>query len=307
MLEEVLAGLRAKPKRLSPTWFYDELGSFLFDAICDTPEYYVTRVELDIMREFGPDIARCIGANAALIEYGSGASLKTRLLLDCLDTPAVYMPVDIARGHLLDAAGALARDYPALRIQPLCQDFTKLFSLPKTVESAERRVIYFPGATIGNFEPEKACALLTGMRSLIGKDGALLIGVDLRKDPWTLERAYNDSGGVTAEFNLNALRHVNRELGTNFALDSFEHRACWVEAESRVEMNLVSLRKQRVHVGNEQIEFQAGEPLRTECCHKYTIDGFAGLAAHAGLVVQDVWLDEEEQFSVQWLSPRTLQ
>jgi L-histidine Nalpha-methyltransferase len=304
---DVLEGLKKTPKELSPVWFYDELGSFLFDSICDLPEYYITRTELQIMRGHADEMATHIGPNAALIELGSGTSLKTRLLLDRLMTPTAYIPVDIAREHLLDAAGMLARDYTDLRIIPVCADFTQPFDLPSAVFSASKRVVYFPGSTLGNFKRAEALALLNRMRELIGKSGAVLIGIDLRKDPQVLERAYDDSSGVTAEFNLNALRHLNRELGSDFDLSAFEHYAVWVEDESRIEMHLVSKRDQTVHIAGEDVKIKRGEHLRTEYCHKYTLEGFADLAAMAGLSVSRVWTDPEQKFSVQLLEPRKLQ
>jgi L-histidine N-alpha-methyltransferase len=304
---EVLAGLQQTPKQLSPVWFYDELGSFLFESICELPEYYVTRTELAIMHRHAADMVHHIGPNPAIIEYGSGSSLKTRLLLDKLDMPATYVPVDIAREPLLDAAGSIARDYPELRIVPICADFTHPFDLPVQVSWAARRVVYFPGSTLGNFEAEPARRLLSSMRTLIGRKGAVLIGLDLRKDPRILERAYDDASGVTAEFNLNALRHLNRELGMDFNLSAFEHRAVWVEDESRIEMHLVSKRGQTIHLGEHEIRIERGEYLRTECCHKYTVEGFANLAASADFAVTRVWTDDGQRFSVLLLEPRTLQ
>jgi L-histidine Nalpha-methyltransferase len=305
--DEVLAGLRRTPKQLSPVWFYDELGSVLFDQICEVPEYYLTRTELAIMSTHAAEMGHHIGPHAALIEYGSGTSLKTRLLLDQLDMPRIYVPVDIARTHLLDAAGALARDYATLRIAPVCADFTQPFELPAHAAVADRRVVYFPGSTIGNFDPASARALLQSIRDLVGSQGAALIGVDLKKDREVLERAYNDAAGATAEFNLNALRHLNRELGTDFRLDGFEHEACWVEAQSRIEMHLVSREDQVVHLGEDEVHIARGERLLTECCHKYTLESFAELAGAAGFHVERVWTDAGEKFSVQLLEPRHLQ
>lgn len=304
---DVIAGLRKSPKELSPVWFYDELGSFLFDSICELPEYYVTRTELSIMQMHAAEMAHRIGPRAALIELGSGTSVKTRLLLNQLDQPVAYVPVDIAHEHLLDAAGDMARDYPTLQVHPVCADFTQPFELPKKVASAQRRVVYFPGSTLGNFTNEHAQDLLAGIRKMIGRDGALLIGIDLQKDPRVLQRAYDDAAGVTAEFNLNALRHINRELGANFNLDAFKHCALWVEDEGRIEMHLISTRDQVVDLGGEQIPIKRGEHLRTEYCHKYTLEGFADLAAMADLAVTRVWLDAEKKFSVQLLEPRSLQ
>lgn len=307
LTDGVLEGMRKQPRQLSPVWFYDELGSFLFDSICELPEYYLTRTEREIMRQYAPDMAQHIGPDAAIIEFGSGTSTKTRDLLTQLEKPAAYVPVDIARDHLLTAASAIQRDYSTLRVIPICADFTQPFDLPATVYAANRRVVYFPGSTLGNFDPAQARGLLQRMRQIIGSNGAVLIGIDLKKDPRILERAYNDRAGVTAEFNVNALRHLNRELGTDFDLDAFEHLAVWVEDQSRIEMHLVSKRDQTVHLGDESVEIEKGEHLTTEFCHKYTLETFADLAATAGLSVSRVWMDPAKQFSVQLLEPRSLQ
>jgi L-histidine Nalpha-methyltransferase len=294
---EVLQGLRKIPKELSPVWFYDETGSNLFERICELPEYYLTRTELSIMREHAAEIADEIGSGAAVIELGSGSSLKTRLLLDQLRDPYAYIPVDISREQLLDAAGALARDYPSLRIVPLCADFTRPFDLPDHVLRAHRRIVYFPGSTLGNFEKPAARELLTSMRALAG-GGQVLIGIDLKKDPKVLERAYDDAAGVTARFNLNALRHVNRELSANFDVNAFAHQAVWKEEESRIEMHLVSRHHQSVQIAGERVDFARGEHLRTECCHKYTLENFGALANGADLEVVRVWTDANTMFAV---------
>lgn len=304
---DVIEGLRKSPKELSSVWFYDEYGSFLFDSICELPEYYLTRTEIGIMQMRAAEMAQIIGPQAALIEFGSGTSLKTRLLLDQLVAPSAYVPVDIAREHLIEAASTLARDYPALRIAPVCADFTQPFELPKQIAGAQRRVVYFPGSTLGNFSREQARDLLARMRDIAGSGGAVLIGIDLKKDTDVLRRAYNDSAGVTAEFNQNALRHINRELGANFELDAFEHQAVWVEEQSRIEMHLISKRDQTVDLAGTRIQFSKGEHLRTEYCHKYTLEGFASLAASAHLVATRVWMDAEQKFSVQLLEPVQLQ
>lgn len=307
LTNDVLDGLRKEPKELSPVWFYDELGSFLFDNICQLPEYYITRTELQIMHGHAAEMAQHIGPEAALIEFGSGTSRKTRLLLDQLENPIAYAPVDISREHLFAAAGSLAKDYPNLHIVPVCADFTQNVELPQFVRAAQRRVVYFPGSTLGNFDHRQARALLVRMRELVGRSGAILIGIDLRKDPKVLERAYDDAAGVTAEFNINALRHVNRELGADFDLEAFDHLAVWVENESRIEMHLVSKRDQVVHLGGEKVRIRRGEHLRTEYCHKYTLESFNELAAMAGLAVRRVWTDPNRQFSVQLLEPARLQ
>lgn len=303
LTREVLAGLRKSPKELSPVWFYDELGSALFDRICELPEYYLTRTELGIMQTHAAEMAQHIGPQAAVIEFGSGTSLKTRLLLDRLDTPAAYVPVDIAREQLLDAASGLARDYPSLHIVPVCADFTQPFDLPKAVTAAQNRVVYFPGSTLGNFTRPQALQLLSRMRQMVGSNSAVLIGIDLKKDPHILEQAYNDAAGVTAQFNLNALRHLNRELGASFDLHAFEHQAIWVESEDRIEMRLISKQDQIVVVAGSHIPIKRGEYLLTECCHKYTLAGFKELAGACQLAVAQVWMDPERRFSVQLLRP----
>ena len=304
LTNEALEGLRKSPKQLSPVWFYDEEGSCLFDSICDLPEYYLTRTEMQIMSEYAGEMAQLIGPNAALIEFGSGSSDKTRVLIDKLESLSCYVPIDISRDYLFEAAGLLARDYPHLRISPVCADFTQPFDLPVHIAAAQRRIVYFPGSTLGNFETDAARRLLTTMRTIIGRKGAVLIGIDLKKDRDVLERAYNDAAGVTAEFNLNALRHINRELGADFDVDAFEHSALWVEDMSRIEMHLVSTRDQEVHLGDETVNIRRGEHLRTECCHKYTLEGFAQLAASADLDVTHVWTDDERKFSVQMLEAK---
>jgi L-histidine N-alpha-methyltransferase len=300
----VIDGLQRTPKEIAPVWLYDDLGSRLFDAICESPEYYPTRTETKIMVFNGAEMAQCLGPNVALIEFGSGSSFKTRILLDRLQTPDVYVPIDISRAQLLDAASAIARDYPWLRVLPICADFTQPLRLPERIGLAKRNVVYFPGSTIGNFEHSAAREMLQSMRDLAGRNGAVLIGVDLRKEGAVLERAYNDAQGITAQFNLNVLRHLNRETGSDFHIAAFEHRAVWVESLGRIEMRLVSRCRQRVHIGDHVVELAQGEFIRTECSHKYTLDSFAELAASAGLRVQKVWCDPDNLFSVQLL--RTL-
>jgi len=249
------------------------------------------------MREHAAEMAEHIGPRATVIELGSGSSLKTRLLLDQLQDPYAYVPVDISREQLLDAAGTLARDYPSLRIVPLCADFTRAVELPEQILSAHQRVVYFPGSTLGNFEVEPARELLISMRAL-ARGGLILIGIDLKKDPKVLERAYDDAAGVTARFNLNALRHLNRELRANFDLNAFQHQAVWKEDESRIEMHLVSRHHQSVQIGDERVDFARGEHLRTECCHKYTLESFGELAMSANLEIARVWTDANAMFGV---------
>ena len=301
LITDVLRGLKSSPKRLSPTYFYDERGSQLFDRICTVPEYYITRTETAILAAHAQQIAGAIGNDTLLVELGSGASMKTRLLLDQLPQLAAYVPVDISRSHLLEAARRVAESYPHIDVMPVCADFTQPFSLPQIQRQRARVVVYFPGSTLGNFDTPAAIELLWTMRDTAGPDGALLIGYDLVKDPQVLQRAYNDASGVTAAFNLNVLARLNRELGADFALDSFTHEAVWVAAESRVEMHLVSEQAQEVTISGESIAFAAGERLVTEHCYKYTPESFARLAAAAGWRVRQTWSDPRNYFNVQYL------
>ena len=302
MREEILDGLRAQQKTLPCKYFYDERGSRLFDAICELPEYYPTRIELGIMEARAADMATALGPRVLLVEPGSGSSVKTCLLLEHLRAPRAYVPVDISREHLVAAADRLNRRYPALEVLPVCADFSQLFALPLPRRPAVRTVIYFPGSTIGNFEPVAALQLLKRLRRLAGRDGGLLIGTDLQKDEVVLERAYNDAAGVTAAFNLNLLRRLNRELQSDFDLSRFRHRAVYNRAEGRIEMHLVSLDDQTVNVADETIRFRADEIVVTEYSYKHTLSGFAALAAQAGLAVKQVWTDDRRWFSVQYLT-----
>ena len=298
--DEVLKGLRQQPKSLSPKFFYDERGSQLFEQITELPEYYLTRTELSIMRENIHEIVSLAGPQASLIEFGSGSSMKTRILLEHLDRVAAYVPVDISRDHLTAAAEALEADFPHIEVLPLAVDFTRPFDLPQPEVTPLRNIVYFPGSTIGNFLPSAAQALLEVMYQEAREDGALLIGVDLKKDPAVLERAYNDRAGVTAEFNLNMLRRLNKELAADFDPRQFRHLAVYRESPGRIEMHLVSTSAQTVTVAGEQFQFEEGESVRTECSHKYTLEEFAGMAERAGFAVDRVWTDRERLFSVQY-------
>jgi L-histidine N-alpha-methyltransferase len=303
LVEDVLRGLRSTPKRLSPTYLYDERGSQLFDEICELPEYYPTRTETAILAANAADIASCIGDNALLVELGSGASTKTRLLLERLPT------LDISRSHLMAAAQRISAAYPHLEVLPACADFTQSFPLPKPRRTPARVVVFFPGSTIGNFDTPAAIDLMRVMRRMAapriaGTGGALVIGFDLVKDPAVLERAYDDSAGVTAAFNLNVLRRLNRELGANFDLRHFRHQALWVPAASRIEMHLVSTIRQEVTIGGEVLSFAENEHLITEHCHKYTPASFAAQAGAAGWKAERTWSDEQNYFNVQYLDRR---
>jgi dimethylhistidine N-methyltransferase len=299
--QEVLGALSERPKRLPCKLFYDELGSRLFERICELDEYYLTRTELGILRERVAEVARAAGPGCRLLEFGSGASVKTRLVLDALERPAAYVPIDIARTALLHSAAALAVDYPALDVQPVCADYTREVELPP-VAPGVRTLGFFPGSTLGNFEPHEAVTFLRRARMHCGPGGFLLLGADRKKDKRLLEAAYDDRSGVTAAFNLNILRVVNRELGARFSLEAFKHRALYDERRGRVEMHLVSLSKQRVAIGAELIGFEAGEPIVTEHCYKYDLDELRALARKSGFEVRESWSDSRELFAVVLLA-----
>jgi dimethylhistidine N-methyltransferase len=299
-MSEIIEGLSKQQKSLPPKFFYDERGSRLFDAICELPEYYLTRTELSIMQTHIDEIVALVGPQASLIEFGSGSSLKTRMLLERLDRLAAYVPVDISREHLMAAAGSLAAEYPAVEVWPVLADFMQPFELPNPSVMPLRNIVYFPGSTIGNFSPDEAHKLLKVMHVAAGEDGALLIGVDLQKDIGVIERAYNDEDGVTAEFNVNMLSHLNNEFGANFNLDLFRPSAVYDAEHGRVEMSLISECEQNVRVGGRSFHFAEGEALITEHSHKYTLEQFSGMAQKAGFVVDTVWTDPEQLFSVQY-------
>ncbi|HSN16841.1 MAG TPA: L-histidine N(alpha)-methyltransferase [Gammaproteobacteria bacterium] len=303
MSSEVLEGLSRQQKTLPCKYFYDERGSKLFDAICELPEYYLTRTELGILETHLPAMAAALGERVMLVEPGSGSSLKTRLLLERLTEPVAYVPVDISREHLLAAADKLNRLYPELEVLPVCADFNQPFEVPVPRQAARRTAVYFPGSTLGNFAPREAVPLLRHMRKLAGRGGALLIGFDLRKDAAVLERAYDDAAGVTAEFNLNILARINRELDADFDLRRFVHRAVYNASEGCIEMHLVSTRAQRVQVAGEDVDFRPGEHILSERSYKYTLEGFSALAARAGLKIEQQWTDDRRYFCVAYLTP----
>lgn len=300
-LDDVLAGLGRSPKALSPKYFYDARGSELFESICEQPEYYPTRTELALMRDCAPDIAAQLGAGGLLIEFGSGASVKTETLLRTL-RPAAYVPVDIAADALQASTARLAADFPQLPIIAVCADYMQPLRIPQLAEvAAARRVIYFPGSTIGNLTPEEARDFLVLARELAGAGGAMLVGVDLKKDPGVLHAAYNDAQGVTAAFNLNLLRRINRELAADFDLAAFRHIAFYNEAAGRIEMHLESLRAQAVTIGGRRFAFGAGERLHTENSCKYSVAEFQALARAAGFSPAQVWADAGGLFAVHLL------
>jgi dimethylhistidine N-methyltransferase len=298
----VLGGLALPHKRLPCKFFYDEEGSRLFEAICELPEYYPTRTECRILEARAGEIAALLGPGARLVEFGSGAGIKVRLLLRALETPAAYVPVDISRDHLVMAASALARDFPALHIAPVCADYTERFALPASTARVARTTSgFFPGSTIGNFSPEQAWHFLVRARQLLGTGGWMIVGVDLHKDNAILHAAYNDAAGVTAAFNLNLLRRINRELDGTFDLDAFGHHAFYNAAERRIEMHLISRRAQTVRVGDAAFEFAEGETIHTEDSYKYGLDDFRRLAERAGFEPVTAWTDDDRLFSVHML------
>lgn len=299
-LDDVLEGLAQPQKRLSSKYFYDERGSQLFEDITELPEYYPTRTETALLREHAAEFATLIGANASVVEFGSGSSTKIRILLDALETPAAYIPVDISRDHLLDSAKSLADAYPDLPVVPIAADYTQPFELP-AIENEAVRIGFFPGSTIGNFTREAAVDFLRAAATDLGADNGLLIGVDLRKDAGILHAAYNDAAGVTAEFNLNVLRRVNQELDGDFDLDAFRHDARWVSEKGRIEMHLVSERDQNVRIDGQDFAFAAGESIHTEDSHKYDVDEFQALAGQAGWRAFRHWTDANELFSLHYL------
>ena len=301
-LADVIAGLSRPRKALPAKYFYDARGSRLFEAICRTPEYYPTRTETALMKAQAAAMARRLGARCAVIEYGSGSGRKTRILVEALD-PVAYVPIDIAREQLIRTAAQFARDYPRLAVTAVCADYSRPLRLPRLAGLApRRRVIYFPGSTIGNFTPVEAAAFLVNARRVAGPGGAMLVGVDLKKNATLLNAAYNDAAGVTAAFNLNLLARINRELGADFELSGFRHLAFFDAARGRIEMHLVSLKEQRVRIAGRVFSFRGGEAIHTENSCKYSVAEFHRLAAGAGFQAAACWTDPERLFSVHYLS-----
>ncbi|MFN2567706.1 MAG: L-histidine N(alpha)-methyltransferase [Gemmatimonadaceae bacterium] len=300
--EEVLRGLRGAPKVLPPKLFYDAEGARLFERICALDEYYLTRAELEILEARSGEIAALAGLGCALIEYGSGAGMKVRFLLDALVEPAAYIPIDISREQLSRVARELAARYPRVAVRPLCADYTGQFRLP-TVPHGARRLAFFPGSTIGNFHPAEAAAFLRRICHSVGAEGALILGIDRRKDAHDLDAAYNDRAGATAAFNLNILTRLNRELGADFDLSRFRHRAFFDARISRVEMHLESLEPQTVCVAGEAVMFERGETIWTECSYKYDRARLEELVTSAGFTTTRLWTDAREQFWVAFLTP----
>ncbi|HEY0234665.1 MAG TPA: L-histidine N(alpha)-methyltransferase [Afipia sp.] len=296
---DVIAGLSQQPKQLPPKYFYDETGSHLFEQITLLPEYYPTRTELKILRDRGPDIASIIPHGAALVEFGAGATTKVRLLLDRCEFSA-YVPVDISGAFLNGQADALRSDFPDLAVHAVVADFTTPFALPEAVKDMPK-VGFFPGSTIGNFDPLEARAFLNSARNILGEGATMIVGVDLEKAEPVLHAAYNDSAGVTARFNENVLARINRELGGDFDLSNFVHRAIYNRERHRIEMHLVSREAQNAHLCGETFSFGAGESIHTESSYKYSTQRFQALARESGWTPQAIWTDEGKMFSVHAL------
>ncbi|MEM8874906.1 MAG: L-histidine N(alpha)-methyltransferase [Planctomycetota bacterium] len=304
LLDEVCDSLCSDRPHLPCKLLYDDAGSELFERICDQPEYYQTRTEQKILRDNARSIADEVGPDAVLVEYGAGSGVKTETVLGAMRDCAGYVPLDISTWMLDTCAGHLRPKFPELRIEPVRADYTQPVTLPDTVDDADNVVAFFPGGTIGNFTPPKATRFLANIASTVGGGGGLLIGFDLRKDPLTLHAAYNDAAGVTAEFNLNLLRRLNRELDADFDPELWRHYAPYNPGKGRIEMHLVSLAHQTVTIGNRPFHFRRGESIHTENSYKYTRPGFAEVADDAGWDVQHTWVDQNELFCVEYLTAR---
>ncbi len=295
---DVIAGLSSEPRTLPCKYFYDERGAALFQKICELPEYYITRTEIDILDRDRAEIAAHLGSNIDLIGLGTGSGTKTRILIEALQTPAAYIPVDISEKQLRKSTALFHKIFPSLEILPVCADYLQPVALPSPRHKAARNVVYFPGSTIGNFEPEEATLFLRRIAKVSRRGGGLLIGVDLRKDRNVIEAAYNDSAGVTAQFNLNLLARTNRELGADFDLQRWRHRAIYNSRKGCIEMYLISEAAQIVNIEDRQFNFRAGEKILTEYSYKHTPKSFAALAHTAGFEFEKMWTDDARLFGV---------
>ncbi len=300
--QDVIQGLSNTPRSIPPKYFYDEEGSRLFEAICEQPEYYPTRTEMALLERHAGDIAGLTGSGCFLIEPGSGNCEKVRLLLDTLH-PDTYIPIDISRKHLQTAADKLAKSYPWLSVCPVCTDITDTLELP-SIPADTKRLLFYPGSSIGNFDPEEARIFLANLARIAGDGGALLIGVDLQKNTQRLHAAYNDANGITAAFNINLLHRINRELDADLDIDAFDHRAFYNNEENRIEMHLVSNSRQTFHVDGHRFELEAGDHIHTENSYKYTLGQFQELATAAGFSACRVWTDADLLFSLHYLEVR---
>jgi dimethylhistidine N-methyltransferase len=302
LLSDVIAGLSSDPRALPCKYFYDERGAALFQKICELPEYYITRTEIDILGRCGAEIAAQLGPNIELIGLGTGAGTKTRILIEALEKPAVYVPIDISEKQLRKSSMLFQKIFPNLEILPVCADYLQPVVLPAPRRKAARNVVYFPGSTLGNFEPSEALEFLRRIAKVSGRGGGLLIGVDLQKDQSVIEAAYNDKAGVTAEFNLNLLAHIHRETGANFDLSKWQHRAIYNAEAGRIEMYLISTIDQTVRIQDRQFHFRAGEKILTEHSYKHTPEGFIALARQAGFDFVKLWTDDARLFGVFYFS-----
>lgn len=298
LLSDVISGLSSDPRTLPCKYFYDERGAALFQKICELPEYYVTRTEIDILGRYRAEIASQLGPNIELIGLGTGAGTKTRSLIAALESPAVYVPIDISEKQLRKSSMLFQKIFPHLEILPVCADYLQPVILPLPRHKAARNVVYFPGSTIGNFEPNEALEFLRRVANVSGPGGGLLIGVDLQKDQNVIEAAYNDKAGVSAQFNLNLLAHINRETGANFDLSRWQHRAIYNSEAGRIEMYLISATDQTVRIQDRQFHFRAGEKILTEHSYKHTPEGFIALAGQAGFDFVKLWTDDARLFGV---------
>ncbi|MFP8488693.1 L-histidine N(alpha)-methyltransferase [Gracilimonas sp. Q87] len=301
MLSEVLEGLSKPQKSLPSKYFYDKKGSELFEQICQLEEYYPTRTELSILEQNVDEISDKIGKHVRLIELGSGSSLKTRLILDNIDSIDSYVPVDISKDFLADIVQDLQEEYPGLKIQPVAADYTEPFDIPGSGDSGKRRIAYYPGSTIGNFTKDRAEGFIGLISKLVDKQGGLLVGFDLIKDRTTLINAYDDSKGITAAFNKNILKRINRELSADFDVDLFEHKALFNDAKSRIEMHLVSKKDQKITIAGREFAFDEGESIHTENSHKYSLESFRNMTKPYFEHVTS-WTDSENKFCVQFLT-----
>lgn len=300
MLEEVLIGMKQSQKSLPSKYFYDERGSELFEQITHLEEYYPTRTERAIMHDYIDEIVECIGRDPVLIELGSGSSRKTRLLLDYHPGITAYVPVEISEEYLVKVVRELKKEYPDLLIKPVCADYTEPFQVPVIEKGYSNYVFFYPGSTIGNFRPEQARKFMAMISQILNQDGGMLVGVDLKKDKEILEAAYNDTQGLTAKFNKNILRHINRELDADFNLDKFRHKAIYNEEEGRIEMHLVSDLEHKVTIAGEQFMLKKGESIHTENSYKYSLETFKALVNN-WFSIEKVWTDENNYFSLQYL------
>ncbi|HBB36228.1 MAG TPA: L-histidine N(alpha)-methyltransferase [Cyanobacteria bacterium UBA8803] len=303
--EEILQGLAQSQKAIAPKFFYDKRGSELFDQICELEEYYPTRTEIHLLKTYCGEIAELVGPQGLLIEYGSGSSYKVRILLDTLQHPVGYMPIDISFEHMLQASAELAQSYPNLDVMAVCADYTQPLQLPSYGKKpVGKKLIFFPGSTIGNLDPIEALHLLKQSASLLETGDGMLVGVDLKKDPAILHAAYNDALGVTAAFNLNLLLRINNDLEANFDLVNFRHWAFYNQDESRIEMHLLSLKDQTVMVEKTPFNFREGETIHTENSYKYSVEEFEAIANQAGFQAAKVWTDANHLFSIHYLRKR---